>query len=44
MGLGCLISEVTAPTLVGQVGGEMRGVDSLHRVSAQQTLVHVIIS
>jgi len=44
MSLACLVSEVTAPTLVAQVGGEMTGVGSLHGVGAQQTLAHVIMS
>lgn len=35
---GCLICEVTAPTLVGQVGGEMRDAESLHGIGAQQAL------
>lgn len=44
MSLACLICEVIAPTLVGQVGSEMTGVGSLHGVGAQQTLAHVIMS
>lgn len=40
----CLIWKGTAPTLVGQVGGEMTDVGSLHRVSAQQTLAYVLRS
>lgn len=30
----CLICKVTAPTFVGQVGGEMTGAEPLHRVGA----------
>lgn len=42
--LACLVREVTAPTLVGQVGGEQTGVGSLHGVGAQQTLAYVMMS
>lgn len=38
---GCLICEVTTPTLVRQVGGEMRDAVSPYRIGAQQALASV---
>lgn len=44
VGLSCLVCAVTAPTLMGQGGGEMTGIESLHGEGAQQTLASVVMN